>query len=159
MYRSNILKQYRKKDGNILLLIDSWKHKLVWGSSWYYSVGAGREREILLKDLGITQLELAKKTKPLYPNWKLGGRDSSDRYERQHTEIETCGKNIGVHKNKTQFVNKRSQDNIWYLEKDTRTAMAHIILAFANSWREVLDKVQYKVNGHCRTSSEKVVGH
>lgn len=63
-----------------------------------------------------------------------------------------------VCKNKTQFGN-RSQDTIWYLEKDTRTAMAHIILAFANSRREVLEKVQYKVNGHCMTSSEKVIGY
>lgn len=31
--------------------------------------GGGRDREILLEDLGITQLELAKKRKPLYPKW------------------------------------------------------------------------------------------
>lgn len=36
---------HRKKDGNILLLIDSWKHKLVWGSSRYCSVGVQEERK------------------------------------------------------------------------------------------------------------------
>lgn len=33
----------RKNDGNIQLLTGSWKHKLVWGLSWYCAVGVEEE--------------------------------------------------------------------------------------------------------------------
>lgn len=50
--------------------------------------GGGRDKEILLEDLGITQLGLAKQRKPLYPKGNLGCKDSSDRCKRQHTDKE-----------------------------------------------------------------------